>query len=564
MLIIGSGIAGLLTALKLAQLGVACTVVTKSQLHHNSSWLAQGGIAAVLPQNPVDSIDDHVKDTLFAGAGLSDEAVVRSIVSEGAEAIADLIALGVPFDVQADGSLAFTREAAHTQHRILHAGGDATGKSIQQTLIEAVTAHEKIDVLEHTMVAKLLVRDGTCYGAIVVGPGQRHPKPRMVLASHTVLATGGLGQLYEHTTNPPIATADGIALACQAGATIQDIEFVQFHPTAFWADGRVHFLISEALRGEGGVLLNKAGQRFVLAHHASGELAPRDVVTRAIAQQIEADGLPYVHLDISHLPAAQIETRFPNILANCQRFGIDIRRHPIPVAPAAHYAMGGVKVDDRGKSEVANLLAVGEVVSSGLHGANRLASNSLLECVVLARRVALDIASGQLPPSQSTYGDWTQYLSLMASFETSTHATGLGWAIHAFGSLMWHHAGICREAAQLRFALKALDDLWQLATDNGWFAMVPDGLAFRNMLIGGQLIVQAALQRTESVGAHYRTDFPAKHTRPTHSQLRLSDLTYHQELAVLNKAQRQAQRGYQHQLIDQRTRKLASLPIQTA
>lgn len=508
VVIIGSGIAGLLTAISLSRKGVASVVVTKTLLADNSSRMAQGGIAAFLPQNTHDSLELHVQDTLQAGAGLSDEAVTRAILAEGHAAIDDLLSLGVPFD-RNGSQLAMTREAAHSTSRILHAGGDATGRMIQDTLIETTQADRNIMVLEECVALSLIVEQGQCCGveAVCYGPFESDARLRL-LGGFTVLATGGIGQLYSQTTNPAIATGDGMALAYLAGAQLQDMEFVQFHPTAFYADGSVRFLISEALRGEGAILRDRAGRAFAQDYHPMGELAPRDIVSRAIFSQIAKDGQGCVWLDITHISTETVELRFPNILKACLHYGVDIRKDWIPVAPAAHYAMGGVKVNASGQTSVQGLYAVGETVSTGLHGANRLASNSLLECVVLARRVASHIAQKPVaPPSEAVL----KQVSPQTRVKLETPST-LEPLTRAFREMMWQHVGIIRTEKGVKEALLAIQDWQQSAQARGLLTCAPKGVAYRNMLLTGQLICQAALSRLESRGAHYRQDMP--HTNP--------------------------------------------------
>jgi len=500
-LVIGTGISGLFTALKLSSYGIKTLLVTKSALDESNSRYAQGGIAAVLPSNPLDSLDLHLQDTIRAGAGLCDEAAARSILSEGYTAIADLLAYGVPFDRNANQELALTREAAHSVGRILHAGGDATGHSVEMALIAKVKQDPNIDVIEYAQVVELLVEAGSCIGCRAVD--YRNLRELLIESSNTILATGGVGRLYSHTTNPAIATGDGIALAHQAGAQIDGMEFIQFHPTAFYADGKLHFLVSEALRGEGGILRTVDGERFAFKYHPDGELAPRDIVTRAIYAEMQAAQMQYVYLDITHLPVATIEQRFPTILASCLQFGVDIRTDWIPVAPAAHYLMGGITVDVDGKSTIPGLYAVGETASTGLHGANRLASNSLLECVVLARRVAEFIArcesASEIVPV-SVKGMDSRFI-----FEPDP-------AIHAvlerLHRLMWDKVGILRDEHGLRQALVEIQAMTADVEAQGWQAAVPMGTELQNQLIIARLICEAALGRHESRGAHYRTDYP--------------------------------------------------------
>jgi L-aspartate oxidase len=500
-LVIGSGISGLFTALKLSGAGLKVLLLTKSGLAENNSRYAQGGIAAVVPANVEDSIELHVQDTLRAGAGLCQEDVARSILTEGFPAIEDLLSLGVPFDRTPDNQLALTQEAAHSTRRIIHAGGDATGYSVEMTLIDQVRQDPLIEVMEYCQVTELLAAGGTAYGCRAVT--FQDQRQWMILSMFTVLATGGIGQIYRYTTNPTIATGDGIAFADQAGAAIADMEFVQFHPTAFYDGGRVHFLISEALRGEGGVLKNHLGERFAHRYHPDGELAPRDILTRAIYSELDIHQQPCVYLDISHLPVPLIEERFPTILANCLRFGVDIRKDPIPVTPAAHYMMGGVAVDLEGKTTLDGLFAVGEVAQTGLHGANRLASNSLLECVVLARRVARTIQDrfkGEaylVPPEPLDFSPRPYRFTAPAEIVDSMQA------LHA---LMWERVGIVRTEAGLVHTLQQLDVLENEARQAGWAYCLPEGAEYLNQIRVARLITQAAFNRKESLGAHYRQE----------------------------------------------------------
>lgn len=512
VLVVGTGISGLFTALKLASHGVRTFLVTKSTLDDSNSRYAQGGIAAVLPGNRGDSLELHLQDTLSAGAGLCDENAARSILSEGYAAIEDLLYYGVPFDRRPDNSLALTREGAHSIDRILHVGGDATGHAVEMTLIERVRHEPLISVMEYAQVTGLLANNGRCSGCDLV---DYHERRRMrILSPHVILATGGLGRLYSHTTNPAIATGDGIALAHQGGADIRHMEFIQFHPTGFYYDGQLRFLVSEALRGEGGVLRRKDGERFAHDYHPDGELAPRDIVTRAIYAEMQAARMPHVYLDITHLPAETIEQRFPTILSSCLQFGLDIRREWIPVAPAAHYLMGGVTVDVRGRSTLPGLYAVGETAWTGLHGANRLASNSLLECVVLARRVADCVAedapgaSGNIAPDG---GDFPKAAEGVDAF-LFREEPGIQASLDELHRLMWDHVGILRNETGLQAALQQIDALARNAAEKDYRHITPDGLELCNQLQVARLIAEAALHRRESCGAHSRTDDPAMAT----------------------------------------------------
>ena len=502
-LVIGSGISGLFTALKLAEAGVETMLVTKSAVEENNSRYAQGGIAAVLPSNTGDSIDLHIQDTIKASAGLCDAAAVRSILGEGYEAILDLLDHGVTFDRNPnnDDELALTKEAAHSVKRILHAAGDATGHSVEMTLIERVKAHPKISVLDYCHVVSLR---GSCR-AILVNQQQEI----MIRAQHTILATGGAGRLFRYSTNPTISTGEGIALAFEMGADVKHMEFVQFHPTAFYASTEMvtdpvktspgpRFLVSEALRGEGGVLLNKHGERFMAKYHADAELAPRDIVTRAIYEEMRVSQQPCVWLDISHLSAEKIETRFPTILKNCLGFGVDIRTDKIPVTPAAHYLMGGVVVDLDGKTSVENLYAVGETACTGLHGANRLASNSLLECVVYARRVAAYISGLEQQAQTASNMPARDYC-----FDVQPDIKA---ALDELHTLMWEHVGILRDEAGLKLALDGILELQKKLAAKKWDQVVPHGIELSNQLTTARLITVAALNREESLGAHYRID----------------------------------------------------------
>lgn len=401
VVIVGSGAAGLYAALKISQqinLPEGVLLLTKSYLGNSNSFYAQGGIVGVLHQNPEDCVEKHVEDTLTAGAGLSDRSTVEYISEASDEVINDLIENGVDFDRNADGELTFTLEAAHSIRRILHAGGDATGRGITEALCREVRADENIVVMENAVAAELLVdSDRECKGVIVYN--ELTGEHEIVYTSALVLATGGLGQLYKYTTNPDGATGDGIDLAYNAGAIIQDMEFVQFHPTALALspESKDRFLISEAVRGEGARLINNHGMEFMSKYHDKRELAPRDIVTRAIYSEMNKEHKFNVFLNASMIDHMKLFKRFPTISKRCGECGIDISAKPIPVAPAAHYSMGGIKASVEGRTSIRGLYAIGECASTGLHGANRLASNSLLECVVCAYELA-DYLSLQISP----------------------------------------------------------------------------------------------------------------------------------------------------------------------
>ncbi len=490
VIVVGSGIAGLVAALELTQTHQV-TLVTKSRLAESNTRYAQGGIAAVMTAE--DSVAEHVEDTLRAGGGLCRREAVEILCTEGPQRVRDLIALGVAFDCKG-GELAQGREAAHSRARVLHAGGDATGLAIEMALVAAVQ-DAGIVVLEHTFASDLLLTDGRVRGlAVIDAAGQQLTLP----ADAVVLASGGAGHLYPYTTNPSVATGDGVALALRAGADLSDLEFYQFHPTALSASGG--FLISEAVRGDGAVLRGLDGNRFMQAVHPDAELAPRDVVARGIAEQMARQGGAPVLLDATALGAEFLAERFPTIHAACMRAGLNWAQQPIPVAPAAHYWMGGVQTDVWGRTSVPGLFAVGEVACTGVHGANRLASNSLLESLVFAWRAAhLLVENG----SESLRA-WPTYRPAEAQLFVETDADTKTEPLpsrEALQQLMWQSAGIVRDAAGLRMAQSLL---------RGWKAKgksVPERET-ANLLLLARAVVAAALAREESRGAHARTDYP--------------------------------------------------------
>ena len=494
VLVIGSGIAGLYTALEVRRRTDAqVTVLAKGALVESNTWYAQGGIAAVIPepgqagerrlglQN--DSIESHVADTLAAGAGHCDRRAARILCSEAAAQIQRLVDLGTLFDRSADGDFAVGREAAHAASRILHIGGDATGAGIAAPLVRAAQADPGIGVWEHAFAADLVRDNGRVTGAVVVQNGVH----RVVSADAVVLATGGAGGLFQHSTNPSVATGDGVAAAWRAGAAVADLEFFQFHPTSLNVAG--HPLISEAVRGEGAVLRDASGRRFMADYHPAGELAPRDVVSRSIALHLARTGGEEVFLDATNLGADFLAQRFPTLSAVTARAGFDWTRDLLPVVPAAHYWMGGVVTDTAGRTSVPGLYAVGEVARTGVHGANRLASNSLLEGLVFGARAAEAIAAERM-----------QWPAVEA--EALSLAPGSVRAARAdVQRVMSDHVSILREDAGLRIASKQLAD-WH---SNG------SSVAERetaNLLLCSRLVAASALARAESRGAHYRADFP--------------------------------------------------------
>ena len=491
-IVVGSGIAGLYTALLLGASG-SVAVITKGHIDDCNTRLAQGGIAAAL--SPEDSTELHFEDTIWAGGGLSDPAAVRIMVSEAPERISDLVKLGVPFDTD-DGRIALTLEAAHRVPRILHAGGDATGAHIEETLTQRVRAAE-IPVLENYLVTNITLEDGRVRG--VRAMNNYSGEVIEVGGRHLILATGGAGQLFKVTTNPYVATGDGVALAFGAGALIQDMEFFQFHPTVLQLPDTSPFLISEAVRGEGAVLLNARGQRFMPEYAPEAELAPRDVVTRGIVREMQRTGTDRVYLDASHLDVSVTTSRFPTIYRYCLEHGLDITREPIPTAPAAHYLMGGVRVDHWGRSNVLGLYAAGETACTGVHGANRLASNSLIEVLVFAQRIAGAVAH---PPEVSP----PTTAAVVHQLGDRGHASDLTPPPQRepLQALLWEKAGIIRDGAGLSQAASTLA-AWQNLLSG---ADDPLSHELANLVTCGRLLTEAALLRTESRGAHFRADFP--------------------------------------------------------
>ncbi len=494
VLVIGSGVAGLTAALHLREAGLHVTVVTKVNIDDGSTRWAQGGIAAVL--DPLDTPDAHAVDTEVAGVGLCDPAAVRVLVEEGPARVRELMRLGAEFDRHPDGSLMLTREGGHRANRIVHAGGDATGAEVQRALHAAVRRDPWIRLVEHALVVDLLrAPDGRACGITlhVLGEGSEDGVGAL-LARAVVLATGGLGQIYSSTTNPSVSTGDGVALALRAGAVVTDVEFVQFHPTSFVTgdlDAVQRPLISEALRGEGAHLVDGDGKRFMVGQHELAELAPRDVVAKGIHRVMLASGAGHVHLDARHLGREFLERRFPTIVACCRAAGVDPATELIPVAPAAHYASGGVRTDLAGRTSIPGLYACGEVACTGVHGANRLASNSLLEGLVFARRIADDIV-GDLPPQ----ADPAPY-------------DGPAWVVDAgvrgpLQRAMTIGAGVLRSASSLTGTAGALAGLAEsrgLPRTDAWEAT--------NLLTVASALVAAATAREETRGCHWREDFPS-------------------------------------------------------
>ena len=500
-LIIGGGVAGLRAAIELARNGDVL-VVTKDAPTESSSEYAQGGVAVALSDE--DEISIHLDDTIKAGDGLCSRKAVGTLVEEGPTRIRELILWGAEFDREGT-KLAFTQEAAHTKRRILHAQGDSTGREIMRVLTGKVRESGTVSKIDFSFTRNLIIQKGRCVGAVVCQ--QALKKVLIISARAVLLATGGAGQLYERTTNPAVATGDGMAMAWRAGAALVDMEFVQFHPTALFREGAPQFLLSEAMRGEGGMLKNSRGRRFMDGYHPARELAPRDVVTRAIHSEMALTNADHVFLDMTHLNSDYIIKRFPRIYTTCKGLGIDISQEPIPVSPAAHYIMGGVKTDLWGATTVPGLFAAGETACTGVHGANRLASNSLLEGLVFGERAGLAAAryARKRIPGAEPRLNLPALHKRSASPEAGPSASAEIRA--SLKRLMWSQVGIVRNKKELAAALKQLKEWAHAMKDHG-----PDRNIFElnNMITTASLIIRSALLREGSVGAHFRSDFPTK------------------------------------------------------
>ena len=494
VLIIGGGIAGLRAAMEIDP-RLSVLIVTKDRLRESNSVYAQGGIAGVLA--PEDDFENHVRDTLEAGAGLCDPATVESVVREAPDHIRELMAMGAQFDESDDGELSLGREGGHSHRRIAHALGDATGQEIMRAMRKY--AREKLDaqMWENTFTIDLLTEEDQCLGALVWNP--EHGKT-FVWAKQTILATGGGGQLFRETTNPAVATADGHAIAYRAGVQLADMEFMQFHPTVLYIAGSSRSLITEALRGEGAWLVDSQGNRFMPEYDQRAELAPRDVVSRSIVVQMEKTQNPCVYLDLQHLDPERIRDRFPGITKTCLEFGIDLTTEAIPVRPGAHYMIGGIKINDQGASSLARLWGAGEVTSSGLHGANRLASNSLLEGLVYGARAGLGANQGALSMPDSYTVKALQY----PAAPVHTEPLDLSDVRNSLQSLMWRSAGVWRDGQRLQAALVDIHR-WRRYALARQFAD-PGGWELQNMLQVAEMMIHAALHREESRGVHLRTD----------------------------------------------------------
>ncbi|AEY68199.1 L-aspartate oxidase [Clostridium sp. BNL1100] len=493
VVIIGSGIAGVYTALEIPdsfQIGI----ITKETLDISNSVLAQGGIAVSLDEKN-DSPQLHFKDTIFAGAGLNDETSVWVLVEEAAENIRTLCSLGVNFD-KSGQQLSLTREGAHSVNRIIHSG-DTTGKEVCDKLIEVARKKKNISIFESHFAVDLIIDEGKCRGVIVYD--EISDKIKVFQSNSVVVATGGFGQIYAHTTNPEVATGDGVGMCLRAGAQAMDMEFVQFHPTVLYHPKDKSFLISEAVRGEGARLKNRNGEAFMRKYHELGELAPRDVVSRAIFKEMSLTDSKNVFLDITFKSREYLENRFPNIFKTCLDYGIDISKDFIPVAPAEHYCMGGIRTDVDGQTNIPGLYACGEVACTGIHGANRLASNSLLEGLVFGRKIARKIGV------EGGHCDNSSVNSKMSYISNKDNDAALKTMKEEIQAAMTKYVGIIRNQQSLEKAAEIINDIYKKYTDLSGFSLVK--LEVLNMLTVAGLVIESALERKESRGAHYRTDF---------------------------------------------------------
>ena len=510
-IVLGSGIAGLSFALKAAQKGSVAIVTKRSSSDSNTAW-AQGGVACVMTGE--DSFDLHVRDTLAAGAGLCHEDIVRSIVTEGPTRIAELTGLGVHFDQRENGNGTMEhdlgREGGHTKRRILHAR-DATGQEIETRLLERIAEHPRIEVMENHMAVDFITTgklgyamENSCLGVYVLN--EANGIVETLRSDVTVAATGGCGKVYLYTTNPDVATGDGVAMAWRAGAVIANMEFVQFHPTCLYHPSIKSFLISEAVRGEGGILINERGQRFMEHHNPQKELAPRDIVARAIDAEMKRSGAKCVYLDITHKPADFIRSRFPTIYETCLQAGLDITKSPIPVVPAAHYQCGGVKADVNGETSIRGLFAIGEVACTGLHGANRLASNSLLEGLVAAHRAFEKSTRGKRERVEISLPEWRS-----GQVQDVDELVVISHNWEEVRRLMWDYVGIVRTDKRLQRAATRLRNLHAEVQEFYWnFKVTTDLLELRNLVTVASLVVDCALSRKESRGLHFTLDYPER------------------------------------------------------
>jgi len=508
-LIIGTGLSGLSTALKLAQQGKVA-LVAKSSLENTNSWLAQGGIASVIYKKD-DSFESHIKDTLSAGSGLGNEEVIINTIEQGPERIKDLIDWGVKFDKSGDEFLALTREGGHSHNRILHVG-DYTGQAINQTLLDLAIKHKSIDLIENQIAIDLILKSKikpsdkeSCLGAFILDIKAKQVTP--ILAKATILATGGAGKAYLYTSNWSGATGDGVAMAYRAGAQVSQLEFMQFHPTCLFHPEARNFLISEALRGEGAKLKLPNGKEFMKAYHPMADLAPRDIVARSIDSEMKKHGVDCVYLDISFKSKEELQGRFPSIYNKCKQLGIAIDEQPIPVVPAAHYLCGGVNTDLDGQSTIPRLYVVGETACTGLHGANRLASNSLLECLAFAHNTSQHIIKNfeNLKLPQISKPQWTYH-----ELEDQDEMIVIKHMWEEIRRLMWNYVGIVRSNRRLERAKHRMDNInSEISEYYSHFKIHPDIIELRNIALVASLTIESALKRKNSIGIHYNIDFPS-------------------------------------------------------
>lgn len=507
VLIIGGGLAGLRAANEV-HANAHCVVVTKDAIQESNSNYAQGGIASVW--DPEDRFEDHVRDTLTAGGSLCDQTVVELVVREAPQRVAELIQWGTRFDSHG-GALSLGREGGHSHQRIVHALGDATGREVMRAVIERTRARENVTIWEQTFTIDLLTEEGVCRGAIVA---RANNQPILLWAKQTILCSGGCGQIYRESTNPRVATGDGHALAYRAGAELRDMEFMQFHPTVLYIAGSSRTLVTEATRGAGAHLIDLHGSRFMQEYDDRLELAPRDVVSQAIVTQMERTQHACVYLSLQHLDAVKVKSEFPGFAQACKEFDLDITRDPIPVRPGAHYMIGGVAVDVDGRTSISGLWAAGEVTSSGLHGANRLASNSLLEGLVFGARI------GRLA-SELAIGEPDDFRVPKLSFQPEkSHSVALDISDirNSLQSLMWRLVGVRRRADRLEEALSAIQSYSRYVLPHGFDS--EEGWELQNMITVAHLMTQAALARTESRGVHLRTDHPHLDEQHWHRHLK--------------------------------------------
>jgi L-aspartate oxidase len=494
IVVVGSGSAALRAALAVHDAGFGVLVLTKKDPSESNTNYAQGGIAAAI--GPGDCIAAHLRDTLIAGRGLADPEFVREVLADGARAVVELIGWGAQFD-RHGGDIDFTQEGGHGMARILHAQGDATGAEIERCLL-ARARRKRLRIRAGAAVVDLLTHGDRCVGVLFLDDRGR---PRAVFARAVIVATGGAGQLWRETTNPDVATFDGPAMAWRAGAALADLEFMQFHPTTLYVAGASRALVSEAVRGEGGLLRDRTGKRFMKALHPSAELAPRDIVSRCIVRRMRETGDTQVYLDVTHIPARAFRRRFPRIAGTCAQYGLNPSRDLIPVRPSAHYMLGGIRTDAEGRTDLPGLYACGEAAATTFHGANRLGSNSLLECLVFGRRAgeaAAQEAAGRAP---------ARPVRIVArSVPTQDAPIDVYDVLNALRSVMWREVGVERNEAGLRFAARQIG-FWQGYILDKAFRDVA-GVELRNQLTIARLVAESALRRRESRGVHFRTDFP--------------------------------------------------------